>query len=113
MNAPSKPTNRRASARRRARRAITLHCRRGALGLGPDVSLGLLDVSERGVQLLFKEPLKPGDEVEIVLDGYGLQKPIRRMSQVRWVQALPDGRWCGGVRFDKIITYRELQTMTL
>ncbi len=113
MTAPAKPTNRRASARRRARRAITLQCRRGAMGLGPNLCTGLLDVSERGVQLLLKESLKPGDEVEVVLDGHGLQKAIRRMAQVRWVQSLPDGQWCAGVRFEKLLSYRELQTLAL
>jgi hypothetical protein len=46
MGAPAKPIN---------RRTIRMQCCRGGLGLGRDVSVALIDVSECGVQLMVKE----------------------------------------------------------
>jgi hypothetical protein len=106
-------TNRRSTSRKAARRSVQVHCRRGSLGLGTDLAAGFLDISEGGVQLLARELLKPGDEVEIVIEGHGVRGPIRRLGEVRWVVPM-DGTGCrAGVRFQKIISYRELQAVSL
>jgi hypothetical protein len=112
MQHTNQQTNRRSTIRKPARQSVQLHCRRGALGLGTDLASGFLDVSEGGVQLIATEPMQPGDEVEIVLEGHGIRGPIRRMGEVRWVLPL-DGSECRvGVRFQRLITYRDVQTVS-
>src|SRR5256885_2178544 len=49
--------NRRANPRRAPKGSTRVTCRRGSLGLGPNLALSLLDVSETGARLLVKEPL--------------------------------------------------------
>ena len=105
-------TNRRSTARKPARQSVQLHCRRGALGLGVDLASEFLDVSEGGVKLVAKELLQPGDEVEIIMEGHGLRGPIRRLGEVRWVLPV-DGAGCrAGVRFQKLISYRDVQSVS-
>jgi PilZ domain len=107
------PTNRRSTGRKTARQSVQLQCRRGALGLGADLAAEFLDVSEAGVKLVAKELLQPGDEVEIIMEGHGLRGPIRRLGEVRWVLPV-DGIGCRiGVRFQKLISYRDVQTVSL
>jgi hypothetical protein len=107
-------TNRRSTARKRARQSVQLHCRRGALGLGADLASEFLDVSEGGVKLIAKELLQPGDEVEIILEGHGLRGPIRRLAEVRWALPIEGAAGCrAGVRFQKLISYRDVQAVSL
>jgi hypothetical protein len=107
------PKNRRATHRRIPRHSIKLQCRRGASGLGANLAAQFLDVSERGVQLLVTDLLKTGDEIEIVLEGYGFRGAIRRIGEVRWVCPLESGGCRIGVRFNKYINFRELQNLTM
>jgi hypothetical protein len=104
--------NRRATPRKPARRSVEIHCRRGALGLGTDLASEFVDVSEGGVQLLATELLNPGDEVEIIMEGHGVRGPIRRLGEVRWVLPADDDHCRAGVRFQKLITYREVQAVS-
>src|SRR5438270_13804568 len=98
--------NRRASLRKPARRTVKLRCRRGALGMGADLALGFLDISEGGVQLVLKEPLPIGAEVEVQFEGQGLRSPIKRVADIRWMLPIEGGGWCAGVRFQKPLSFR-------
>lgn len=106
-----KTLNRRGALRKPPRRSIRLQCRRGALGLGANVGHALLDISETGVRLVTKHMLEPGAEVEIVLEGYGMPGPIRRLGRVRWAVPTDDGHCCTGVHFDKLLSFRDVQTL--
>jgi hypothetical protein len=108
----NKAANRRSSRRQQGRRTIRVQCRRGALGLGTNVATGYIDVSEGGMQLVTAEPLREGDEVEIVFEGYGIQKSIRRIGEVRWMQSTADGRCHAGLRFQKLISHRDVQSLS-
>src|SRR4051812_33978924 len=85
--------NRRAAQRRTARRSIRLECRRGSMGLGANLASGCLDISISGVQLTTKLPLLCGEEVEVVLDSYGIRGVLKRIGEVRWTIPL-DGGGC-------------------
>lgn len=103
-------SNRRSSLRKPGRRSIRLQCRRGALGLGANVSSSFTDISENGLQLITREPVKLGDEVELILDGYGMAA-VRRIGEVRWIEPT-DGGCRAGVRFAKPIPFRDVQNLS-
>jgi len=81
--------------------------------LGADLAVEFLDVSEGGVKLVAKEQLQAGDEVEIILEGHGLRGPIRRLGEVRWVLPEDGSGYRAGVRFQKLISYRDVQSVSL
>ena len=105
--------NRRGSIRKRARKSIRLQCRRGATGLGANVASGYLDISESGAQLVINDSVKPGDELEVILESYGMRGALRRLSDVRWAIPVDGGGWRIGVRFQKRLTFREVQNLSM
>ena len=80
MNAS--PPNSRKSPRRPPRGATKVVCRKGTLGLGPNLGVRLLDVSEGGVRLLVKTELVKGDGVEVVLVPPAGGKDVVRRGEV-------------------------------
>ena len=105
------PGNRRNSQRRKPRSTIHVQCRKGMYGLGSNLSTGTLDISETGVRLVVKDELNPQDEVEVIVGGYGVQKPIKRIGVIRWALKLENGQFCIGIEFQKRLEFRLLQTL--
>ena len=105
--------NRRLSKRRPPKGKARVTCRRGALDLGPDLALAVLDLSEWGARLLVRESLDPGREVLILLRGEANSRPVRRVSDVVWSLAAADGVYCIGVRFQKRVPYGDFSQLTL
>ena len=99
--------NRRKWLRRKTRSTEKVECRKGSLGLGANLGIILLDISEAGVRLILKAALKPKDEVEVVIRDHGPQSTIKRIGEVMWCLALDDGRFCVGVQFEKWILFGE------
>jgi hypothetical protein len=109
MSQQSRDTNRRNSSRRQPKQSAKITCRAGTLGLGPNVAIGFLDVSESGIRLIAKTALTPGGEVEIGLQPLGSNKPTAVAARVIWSLALADGNYCIGARFEKRLPYTFLQ----
>jgi hypothetical protein len=109
---PKKAANRRGGMRKPGRKNVRLQCRHGALGLGPNVAASFSDISESGVQLLTRDVLKLGEEVEVILEGYSIGSAVRRIGDVRWVVPLEGGGSRAGIRFQKFISYREVQNLS-
>jgi hypothetical protein len=107
----AKPANRRRSPRRRPRSAVKVECRRGTSGMGANLVVTVLDVSDSGTRLIVKQALEPRAEVEIILSGYGLKTPIKRIGNVRWQVALENGQFCMGIEFQKHLPYRDWQSL--
>ena len=103
---------RRGSARRRPKGGTKAVCRRGAMGLGPNLALAVLDVSEAGARLLLGAALPKGQEVEISLAGPGIQRDVTRLGEVVWSVQTADGSHCVGIRFHKRIEYSSLQDLS-
>src|SRR5438067_920828 len=103
--------NRRSSRRMSARSSATVEVRRGNLGLGRNLAVLLLDISEGGVCVVLKEALEPMDETAVLLSASGLVRPIKRISTIRWAVKLEDGNYCIGVTFDKRIPYAEVSSL--
>jgi hypothetical protein len=109
-----KPTKRlpRLRARRNPPKAnCKVSCRRGTLGLGPNLALAILDVSELGIRLLVREALEPRQEIEVGLEGLGHARPLRVAAQVVWCVATADGFHCIGARIQSRLTYHDLQKL--
>lgn len=61
--------------RRSPKPGTTVECRKGTLGLGPDIAVKLHDFSEDGVLLTLREEAAPGDEIELSLTPPGFSRP--------------------------------------
>jgi hypothetical protein len=103
--------NRRSALRRTPKGSAKVHCYAGKYGLGPNVAVGLLDVSEYGVRLIVKTAAKPGREIEIGLETVRGQRPTVVKAEVAWCVELADGNFCLGARFDKPLDWVLLQAV--
>ena len=54
--------------RRPARGRVRVVCQKGAMGLGVNLAVALLDVSESGARLILSGPLQRGQEVSLTLE---------------------------------------------
>jgi hypothetical protein len=104
----SSMSNRRSSRRMEARRTVTIEVRKGSFGLGPNIAVELLDVSEGGVRVVLKTELHEHDEVEVLLMGYGIRKAIKRVAAVSWSVKLESGLFAIGLHFEKRLRYQEV-----
>jgi hypothetical protein len=113
MNEPAKRSlsdaDRRASRRRPLRCNIRIECRKGNLGLGPNLVRRVLDVSETGMRLLLAAELPVGQETELLFEPRGSGKPIKRMGRVVWGFKSGDDGYCAGLHFDKPLSYVYIQ----
>jgi PilZ domain len=105
------PKQRRTAPRRKPKGSTRVACRKGALGLGPNLARSILDLSEGGIRLVVKSPLKLGDEVEVSLGAPGGLGDVSRKGDVVWVVPAADGTWCIGVAFQKRLDYSCLQDL--
>lgn len=103
--------NRRAARRRSSKGSTRLFCYRGPMGLGPNLGLSAIEISETGACLLVKAAFTKGEEMEVNLEGMVHRRPIRKMARVVWVvQAGPDC-WRVGVQFQGSLRYAELNDL--
>jgi len=100
--------NRRANPRRFPKSSTRATCRRGYLGLRPNIAFSLLDVSETGARLLVKESLAKGEEVELGLLAPGCVREFSLPGEVVWCVATAAGAHCIGVQFQKRLSYAAL-----
>jgi PilZ domain len=106
-------SNRRLSQRRVAKRRVKVTCRRGALDLGANLALLLLDLSETGVRLVVSGALQPGVEVTISLEGQSRARPLIRLGNVAWCMPTEPQSFCIGVNFQKRLPYRDFLELCL
>ena|SRR5947209_2149024 len=103
--------DRRLCRRRTAKAKARITCKKGLMDLGPNLALALLDFSESGVRLITKTAVVAGDEVSIVLETTGSDKPVRRAGTVGWVVPTDARTFCVGVEFQKRLGYTDLQNL--
>ena len=113
MTEPASPgRNRRLAQRRPAKNRVKIVCRRGALDLGPNLAVAILDVSETGARFIVKDALQTGRDVSISLEGQSTLRPIPRVGSVAWCVPAADGNFCVGVNFQKRLPYRDFLEMS-
>lgn len=106
------PPNRRGMTRKPPRGKVTVECRKGATGLGPNLGLALWDVSLTGTCIVTKPGVVVKDEVELVINNTGLPKPIKLLGDVVWVESIDKERQSVGVRFHKQLNFSDLSKLT-
>jgi PilZ domain len=109
---PAEPIQeRRALARRPARRGARAELRRGLMGMGPDLALALMDVSLEGARVKLKVAVCPGEQVEVALWPPGGLRSARGQAVVCWCRPAPDGTAQAGVRFRQRLTANDLSKL--
>ena len=104
--------NRRSATRHQPRGGSKIVCATGKFGLGPNVGVSVLDVSETGIRLIVKEALPVGSEVEIGLKSPADRKPTPMPAEVVWCVPTADGNFCVGARFGRPLKYALLQAFS-
>lgn len=94
--------------RRPARHGAQVEFRRGATGLGQDLAIELVDVSEDGACVHLKESVTPGDEVEVAVGRPLGGKLHRRRARVRWCRSAWGAGFLVEVVFARRLTLIEL-----
>jgi hypothetical protein len=100
--------NRRASFRRSPKGGTKVACYKGPLGLGENLALSLLDISEAGACLVLKSEFQAGQAVEVHIEGPSQRRPVKVRAEVIWAVAAADRGWCVGLRFERRLPYADL-----
>ena len=100
---------RRIVRRRPLKKGVALTVRKGTMGLGPNLSIGGVELSDDGIQVLIKKEVKKGDEIEIGLTGIGRSKPMFLISDVRWCRPVEDTEnFLVGAKFRRRLAHQEM-----
>src|SRR6266545_7989639 len=102
---PVREVDRRASRRRHPRSTLKMECRKGTLGLGPNLLQSILDLSETGVRVIVKANLEKGKEVEILLVGGHQAQAVKRAANVVWCLPTENNLFCAGLHFHRPLSY--------
>jgi hypothetical protein len=109
--APAAATTSRPNKRRCRRQTpksnLKVRAFKSTLGLGANIALAILDISENGVRLLLKENLPVGHSFEVTLEPVSC-KTVKTIAEVVWSIPAADGTFCVGTRFQKNLPYSDL-----
>jgi hypothetical protein len=104
--------NRRRSPRRQPRGNARIVCRKGTLGLNPNVAESIGDVTQTGALLLLREALEPGQEVEVGLQAPGNVREFKMVGRIVWCSQAASGSFWVGIEFDKPLSYSAFQDLS-
>lgn len=104
--------NRRVSLRKPLKRGTRVVCPSGLYGMGPNIALAAIDLSQTGIRLLVKSALKVGQEIEIELMGLNLVRPIKVKAEVAWCDPANEEICFVGARFCKALNYIDFARLT-
>jgi hypothetical protein len=102
--------NKRLTQRRLVRGGAKAEVRKGTLGLGRDLAVGLADLSEDGLGVRLSMAVSSADECEVVLHRPGGGKPLKLAGEFRWCRPGEDGSFRVGIRFQKRLARKDLLT---
>jgi hypothetical protein len=106
------PEDRRRGRRYQVVRQAQVECRKGSLGVGPDLCAAAVDLSEDGAGLVLRSPLAHGQEVEVLLAAAGIPRPLKRLARVVGQQELEGGGFGTELHFERRLTFTDLQRLT-
>ena len=99
---------------RQPRRHLGIVCRRGTTGLGPDLAVGIVDVTEDRLKVRLTAPVPVGDELEADLTPPGNGKVMRLRGVVAACRPSRDGKSSvAKVRLRHRLTFRQLAELTM
>jgi PilZ domain len=104
--------NRRGTLRRNLRFKPRVECRKGTQGIGRNLAVECLDISQTGASLLVTQELPAETEVEVCLTSHGRPKPVRTAALV--IRCIPaeEGKYTLSVRFERPLDYATFQQVT-
>lgn len=100
--------DRRLSSRRRVTKHVDVTVQVGTLGLGPNIGIALIDISEEGLGVHLKTPVKPGDAVEVDLSFPVASKTWKLFGDVCWCNPGRFGTFVAGIRLRRRLTHHEV-----
>jgi hypothetical protein len=100
--------NRRLSRRKLPKGGLKVLCQKGSWGLGPNLALAVLDVSEAGIRLVLKAPLEHGQEISVTLSTPGRCRPLHALARTVWSVETADGAYCVGASFERRLSYADV-----
>jgi hypothetical protein len=98
--------NRTRNTRRLPKGSVRVTCRRGALDLGPNVAMSIVDMSAEGIRLVVKESLEPGKQVSVGLEGQTDRRPTVCIGSVVSCSPTPEGAYWAGIQFEKSLPHK-------
>jgi hypothetical protein len=104
-------TNRRRARRQLPKASTKARCFKGSLGLGANLAVRVLDLSENGIRLVLRSNLTVGQEMEITLENVAA-RPVKALAEVVWSLPTADGQFAIGARFHKSINYGDFLALT-
>jgi hypothetical protein len=105
---PAEPMKeKRRQIRRRPRNVADVVCRKGNLGVGPNLAIRILDVTEEGIRLLVKQPIAPGEETEVNFTPLGCNREVSCEMIAIWCCS-QDGHFAVAGKFRKPLKYEDL-----
>jgi PilZ domain len=104
--------NRRAFLRRPAKLKVKVTCRKGSFDTGPNLAKSVLDISESGIRMVIKDPMKAGQDVSITLEGMMQMRPVKRTGKIIWCVQTTEGDYCIGVLLEKYLPYQDIRLLT-
>ena len=87
---------------------VGVSLRLGPTGGGPDLAVGLMDVSAGGIGVRVLAEVEAGQEVVVELTPARAAEAVRRAADVRWCLAAGDGTFLAGFQFRRPLTAGEL-----
>jgi hypothetical protein len=101
-------TNRRRNRRLEPKRTTKAAVYTNAMGLGRNIFVAVLDVSESGIRLVVKEALKPDQEIALDLEGLGHRRAFKVGARVIWSVPTADSNFCVGLEFQRTLPYADV-----
>ena len=110
IHPPLPPSGSASSPRQAPKKSTRITCHNG-YGMGPNVALSVMDLSQTEIRLVLKKSVQPGEEIEVDMESILHRRPFRVLARILWTVPTPDGSYCVGAKFLKKIPYDELQKL--
>jgi hypothetical protein len=94
--------------RRPLKTGVAVSCRKGTLGLGPNLAVGLHNISEEGARLVLNAPAALREELEVSLTPPGMGRALIFTAVVYWCRQCPEGGFWVGVKFRRRLNYSDI-----
>jgi PilZ domain len=83
------------------------------MGMGNNVALSILDLSETGIRMIMNESFEKDHEVEVNLQSNTSQRTVKHQGTVVWSVPASDGTYCIGVVFRRPLAYADFTQFTV
>jgi hypothetical protein len=105
MTPESIARNRRRSKRKTPNGCLQVSCHKGSWGVGVNVAVSVLDLSDAGVRLILNAPLERNQELTVSLSVPGKGRPLKALARVVWSVETAEGTYCVGAAFHRRLAY--------